>query len=474
MNKYKTIAKNTIYVTIGTIGSKLIFILMLPLYTRWLSASDFGSADTITIYGDVLMTIFFLNISDAIFVCPKNENKKNQISYFSSGLLFILGVCLIYAISLLIIQYFEQYVSSEGIFFRNKWLIYLLVVTRHFQYYTQSFVKSLDKMILYSVSGVILTVMIAFVSLLLVPKFGLDGYVYSIILAQLITTLYTSYKGKLLSFISLEKVRKDKLIELLKYSIPLAPNSIMWWLITGLSRPIMESKLGLVAIGVYAVSNKISGLINTLSGVLGMAWYNSVLDEYRKDGFDNFFNNYIRILTLFYFFFGAFLIIFSRPLVVLFSTPEYYDAYKYVPLLSIGLIFSGVSSGIGGIFSAVKKSKYYFYSSLWGGAVSILSITVLINIWGVIGVSFSFMISFFAILLSRWIYSRRFIVIKNIKYYIILFILLFIIYIIDIYVINYLKYIIDLMIMSGVLFYSRIDIRRIMILLLGKILNRAH
>jgi O-antigen/teichoic acid export membrane protein len=71
MNKYQTVALNTVYILFGTVGSKLIFFFLLPLYTRWLETEEYGATDAITVYTSVLSSIVFLNIADAIFVCPK-------------------------------------------------------------------------------------------------------------------------------------------------------------------------------------------------------------------------------------------------------------------------------------------------------------------------------------------------------------------------------------------------------------------
>src|SRR5574344_2870890 len=90
MNKYKTVLKHTLYVTVGTVGSKLLYVLMLPLYTRWLTTSEFGTADTVTTIADILVILVFLNIGESIFVCPKNASEENQKKYFTSGFLFIL------------------------------------------------------------------------------------------------------------------------------------------------------------------------------------------------------------------------------------------------------------------------------------------------------------------------------------------------------------------------------------------------
>jgi O-antigen/teichoic acid export membrane protein len=47
MNKYRRLGKNTLFVFIGNASSKLIGLLMLPFYTRWLSVEDYGTTDII-------------------------------------------------------------------------------------------------------------------------------------------------------------------------------------------------------------------------------------------------------------------------------------------------------------------------------------------------------------------------------------------------------------------------------------------
>ena len=68
MGKYQTLAKNTGLVFVGTIGSKLINVIMLPLYTRWLVPDDFGAADTMNTYALLIVGFVCLCLPDAIFV----------------------------------------------------------------------------------------------------------------------------------------------------------------------------------------------------------------------------------------------------------------------------------------------------------------------------------------------------------------------------------------------------------------------
>lgn len=420
MNKYKTAAKHTMYVAIGTIGSKLMYILMLPLYTRWLKTSEFGITDTLITIADITVAILFLNIAESIFVYPKNATQKKQIEFFSSGLLFMIFVMILIAICFTIYDLINIECLKNSFFLNYHWLLYILVTSRYIQVYIQSFVRSLNKMKIYSSSGIILTVLIAVLSILLIPSFNIHGYILSIALAHIITAIVCFCIADLHKYFSIKSFNYNSLKELLKYSIPLAPSSIMWWLINGINRPIMSAVMGFSSIGIYAVATRISGVINSLSEVLGTAWGNSVLDEYNKNGFEEFYNNYLRFLISAYFFIGLIIMLLSNIIVRLFSTPDYYSASIYIPILVLGLIYSGISSCVGQIFSAVKKSRYFFYSSLYGGLSSVLSLIILIKPFGLYGVSISMCVSFLVIFIARCYFAAKFIKLYNLNYVVIL------------------------------------------------------
>ncbi len=465
MNKYQKVAKNTLLIAIGTIGSKLIYLLMLPLYTRWLTTDEYGASDTITIYTDILITILFLNIADSIFVYPKMaatlEAKKD---YFSSGFAFILIMAIFGGALFFVLDFFPVNIIQFGVFYKYRWLIFALMLSRYLQMFFQDFSRSLDKLGIYSASGVLLTGGIALFSFLLIPSSGVYGYVLAIILAQLTSAAFTFFAAREVTFFSFRNIKKQPLKELLSYSIPLAPNSIMWWLINGINRPMMEAYLGLAAIGLYAVASRISGVINSISSIFSIAWSNSVLEEYGKEGFKTFYNNYMRIMAIVYFLGCMLLVVLSKPLVSLFTTPEYYDASMLIPFMALGLCFSSMASNVGAVFSAVKKSKYFFYGSLWGGAMSVASLLVLMPLCGLIGTAISLALSFLTILIVRWVYAIRFVKIYDIKLYFLLVFAFFAIYLNTLYVGIVLGGIIDVLIFVGLLYYFKSDIKKMMTL----------
>jgi O-antigen/teichoic acid export membrane protein len=71
MGKYSRLGKNTLLVFVGNAGAKLIGLLMLPFYTRWLSGEDYGTTDIISVYATLLLSVVTACIADAVFIFPK-------------------------------------------------------------------------------------------------------------------------------------------------------------------------------------------------------------------------------------------------------------------------------------------------------------------------------------------------------------------------------------------------------------------
>ena len=57
-----------------------------------------------------------------------------------------------------------------------------------------------------------------------------------------------------------------------------------------------------------------------------------------------------------------------------------------------------------------EKSKYFFYSSVYGATVSIILNFILIPVLGLVGACISVVSSFFVSALSRYYYSRKYVV----------------------------------------------------------------
>ncbi|MDR2407102.1 MAG: oligosaccharide flippase family protein [Bacteroidales bacterium] len=232
MGKYSRLGKNTLLVFIGNMGAKIMGLLMLPFYTRWLSVEDYGTTDIINVYVNLLLGLATACIADAVFIFPKDQPVEKQRSYFSSGLFF--AVCSLSVIALLF-KIVKNIFAHQGIsnsFTTNVWFIYSLLATNFLQQYIQQFVRSIDKMAVFSTTGIVLTVSTAAFSFFIIPKQGVFGYVLALILANVLAAAYSAVFSGAFKYLVVKTVKRNICLEMLKYSVPLVPirSLIRWWM----------------------------------------------------------------------------------------------------------------------------------------------------------------------------------------------------------------------------------------------------
>lgn len=417
MGKYKRLGKNTIIVFAGNAGGKLISLLMLPFYTRWLSVSDYGLTDILGVYAAFLLGIISCCISDAIFVFPKGQDRKVQGEYFSSGLAFLLSMFAVSAILFAIAQQTAVRLAVHNTFFDYIWLIYGIVISQILQQFFQQFTRSIDRMSVYGIAGIVQTALTAGLSFLMIPSYGVYGYIVAQISASILTSAYSLICSSSYRYLSWHSVYKLRCKEMLCYSMPLIPNGIMWWLVGALNRPIMEANVGLHGIGIFAVANKFPGILTMLFGIFATSWQISVMEEYGKEGFQVFYNKVFRALFLVVFVLYIMITLCSQPLIMLFTTPDFYEAWKYTPILTLGSLLSAMSGMGGMVFSAVRQSKYYFYSSVWGAVVAVVANLVFIPMFGIVGAGISVVLSFLAMAVSRIAYAWQYVHVAQLNRY---------------------------------------------------------
>lgn len=404
--KYRKLFENTGLMFVGSFGSKIISFVMLPFYTMWLSVEDYGTSDMINVCATVLMAIVSLSIGDAIFVIPSQKSKKEQTSYFTSSLFF--SILCIFALALLYLVVSLLFSSSESVFFTN--ILYICLITGTTLYTTifQQFCKSIDKVKVFAFAGIIQTISVAGLGFLVIPTYKLDGYIWCILVANVITIVFLFICAGLYKYISIESFSVESLKEMFRYSIPLIPNSVIWLIVSYLNRPIMETSLGLYALGIFSLANRFPTLINTVYNTFSNSWQISILEQYGKEGFSSFYNKVSLVAFIAMSIFISLFALVTKPLVVFFLDSNYYESINYIPLLCLSCLFVSLGSMVGAIFSAVRQSKYFFYSSVWSAISAILLNYILINHFGIYGACWACVISYLVGGFSRIIYATKY------------------------------------------------------------------
>ncbi|OUP09319.1 hypothetical protein B5F34_06615 [Mediterranea sp. An20] len=418
--RYKRLIKNTSLILFGGALTKIVSLLMLPFYTSWLSVSDYGATDIITVYATLLTGVSTLSVAEAMFIFPKGASVKEQKHYFSSAIAFTLMLLAGLAIIFSLVDFYGNRHQISNSFVTYIWLIYGIICSSFFQTLVQQFACAINAMKVYSFTGLVYATVLAGTAFCLIPQWGVNGYVYSMILSNLVASMYAVFFAKLYRYVSVQSISFASYKSMVKYSIPLIPNSLMFWLVSSFNRPFLESYVGMAGIGLFAVANKFSSVLSMVFQYFASSWQVSVCEEYGKEGFERFYNRVLRILYVTLISFATLITIFSKELLLIFSSQEYYSAAVFIAPLCLGVIFNCMSGLTGGIFAVVKKSRYFFYSSVWGAIASLICNVLFIPVLGIWGAILAIILSFFVMWITRSLYAKRFLSLQYSWIYIVL------------------------------------------------------
>ena len=125
MDKYKKLVSNTVIFAIGTFSSKLLVFLLMPLYTRVLTESDYGVVDLLMQTGNLLLPLVSLGINNAIIRFGLDKSSDSR-EVFTGGLATLASGYAVFLVAYPLLRWAlslaattcSRSISSEGV-----WLI---------------------------------------------------------------------------------------------------------------------------------------------------------------------------------------------------------------------------------------------------------------------------------------------------------------------------------------------------------------
>jgi O-antigen/teichoic acid export membrane protein len=173
--------------------------------------------------------------------------------------------------------------------------------------------------------------------------------------------------------------------------------------------------IGTEANGIYAVSYKVPTFLTLLSTVFMQAWQFSAVSESENDKGEHidFFSKVWSSFQSVMFLAGWAIVAFSVPVIKILTTPDYYSAWKFIPLLAASMIFNSFANFMGSVYVVEKRSKNSFLTAMLGAVLNIILNFLLIpTALGVQGAAIATFISYFAIFIIRAINVQKYIPFK--------------------------------------------------------------
>ncbi len=406
--KYKTLLSNTLLISMGTFGSKILVFLMVRFYTGYLTPSDYSTADLITQTANLLFPIISLGIADGVFrfVMDLDSDKR---SVFTIGFWCITLGSLFFALIVPLLGFVKDF---KGYI----WLIVVYTLASCYHALTVHYLRGTGKTALFALQGIINTVLVIFFNIMFLALFnmGITGYVLSVVLADTLSTLFLIFKEKLWNAFTLHP-DKGLIAPMLKYSIPLIPTTIFWWITSVSNRYMVNEIIGSEANGLYAVAYKLPTILTLVSTMFMQAWqYSAVVeDDGDREEHTKFFGTVWRSFQAVMFLAGAGVIAFTKPAMKILTSDEFFGAWVYVPFLSVAMVFTAFATFTGTVYTLNKKSVLSFLTAFIGASSNIVLNLILIpSKLGVQGAAIATVASYLLVFIIRCINVKQYIPFK--------------------------------------------------------------
>lgn len=402
MNKYRKLLNDTGLFIISNFASKLLIFLLLPLYTNVLSTEEYAVADLITTTINLIFPILTLSVTEATLRFAFDKNiKRNEVLSTSvvfvsiSTILVIIAKPLVGNISNTLYQYWGYFVACY----------FVTAAHNTFSYFS----RGCDKTKVFAISGIVHSVFLVGCNILflLVFHMGLKGYLLSMIISYVSSTVYIIVVAPFYKELCHFRLNKSLIKEMLKYSIPMIPTIIAWWFMQTSDKYMIIWKLGMAQSGIYSVSYKIPSIMTIVSSLFTQAWQISAISNYGEKDNQSFVGNVYVLFNMVSVLSCAALITMSKVLGHILFAKDYFIAWKCVPILLIAYVFSGLSGFLASNFTASKKTNFLFVSTSIGAIINVVLNLILIEKIGIIGAAYTTLLGFLMTWIIRLYVSQK-------------------------------------------------------------------
>ncbi len=392
---------------VGTVMTKLISFLLLPLYTSYINPTDYGIYDLNLSYIMFFCSVLYFDIWSGIMRFMYDFEGEDRKKPISSGIAIFLCSTVMYCATLAVflprmhVQY-PIWLALYGALMNAQTLVGYIA-------------RGYGKNVLYTASGIVgsfVTIMFNII-LLVWMKMDYSALIIASCIGFLANILIIVLGVKEPHAFSLKYFDRKLFKEMFIFSLPLCVNSVAYWFLTSYNRLVVDAQLGPEVNGYYAIAGRFGSMITLFTTCFQMAWQElSFSKTARNDNLGTFYtvaiNNYVKCM-------GAGLVVLIPMIYVIYPllVNESYDVGKaLVPIYLFGTILSTISTFLGNSFTAIKKNNLLFYTMAAGSIANVICIHLLINVVGLQASNIALMVGFFVSCLTRLLIFKKHVDIK--------------------------------------------------------------
>ena len=373
MSKFKLFMENFLVYGLGSVISKVIPLIMLPIITRLMPDPAFYGlfdlSNTITSFGTA---IAILGMYDAMFrYFFEKDDEEYRKDICSTAFIFTLGTSI--AIFLLMILFEKE--IAVWVFANEQYglLVYLTAIATLLGA-TNGIISAPTRMQnkrkVFLVTNTLSPIIGYAVS---IPLLLAGHYLVALPLAGIVSSFLLegafAYMNR--RFFSFNRFHGEYLRNMLKLAVPLAPTFLVYWVFNSADRLMISNMLGVQANGIYSIGSKLGLASQFIYQAFAGGWQYFAFSTMKEENQVESNSKVFEYLGLVSFISCMFICAISKEFYELVFTGEYVAGYIVSPYLFLAPLLLMLYQVIANQFLVVKKT--------WPGTV-VLALGALSNI----------------------------------------------------------------------------------------------
>lgn len=402
MDSKSKLAKNTAVYAIGNFGTKILSYIMVLVYSYFIAPNEMGYYDLVLTTISMIQPLVIFQINDGVFRYLLDSDKNSRYSVISNSFKFLCFTAVI----------------SEGVFciictFYNLkytlWIGLLLLSTMFFTL-LQDIVRGLGKNKKYALYGILNSAVMLVIEVigLVFLKLGVQALIISKVLSYMVCIIVMLIENPEIYLSLKNKFNYAEFKPILKYSAPLVPNTVCWWVVNSSDRYIILFFLGTAYNGIYSMANKFPTILTTITSIFYLAWQESAIQEYNSPNRDKFYSEVFKKYYILLFTLCLCAIPATRLVIELFVSEAYKNAWEFTGFLYLGAAFSALSSFLGMGYQISKETQRSIVTTVFAAALNIIINIMCIKFIGLHAASFSTFVAYLFLMVIRVYHSKRY------------------------------------------------------------------
>ncbi len=392
----KLIARHSAVYGLASVLDRVVSFLMLPVYLRVLTPSDYGVLELLYLTNSVISLVIGMGLESAVsrfYFDYEQEEDRNRVVGTAvvgyGGMMIAISLFLMLFAAPMAGWVLESRDQANLMIVSLASLGISMILPVYFAY-----MRVRQRSFEYMITKVAMTVVTLGLNILLVVVFpyGVMGVLMATLITNVLFVLVLSFTTLRRTGIS---IRWQLLVDMLKFGWPLIPSNIGAYIVQASDRYFVKEYVSVAMTGIYSLGYKIGTLVNQfVTSPFLQVWAPRRYELFNTEGYDRIYPKIFTYFCTLSLFVGLLISLVAKEIIMIMAAESFWPAYKVVPVVVLAYIIFSFHHHFNIGILMKKATKYVAYVNVLNGILNVILNLLLIKPFGIFGAAVATLICF--------------------------------------------------------------------------------